>query len=67
MAIAGWDKFSRDQRVKALARKEGVSRECPACGRTVEVVFGYWTQHTDPESYVKGEHPRPCRLEFTPA
>lgn len=61
-----WAKMSRDEKVRALAWGPGGLGRCPACGRAVAVVSGYWSQHTDPRSYRKGVKPEACRLELTP-
>jgi hypothetical protein len=63
--IRNWERMNRDQKVRALAVGDGPSMTCPACGRTVQVVAGYWTQHSDPASW--GETPpRQCRNELQP-
>lgn len=41
----------RDQKIRHLARGYGPMKPCPTCGRVVEVVRGYWTQHSDPRSW----------------
>lgn len=63
--IANWNRFSREARISMLVGRRGVSHPCPACGRVVDVVQGYWLQHTDPASW-SDRHPRQCLNELTP-
>lgn len=67
IGVANWSRMTRDQQISALARQRGIARTCPACGRFVEVVRGYWTQHTDPGSWGQRKVPMACVLELTPA
>lgn len=58
MGVPGWDRLSRDERVRLLARGPEEQRICPACLHMVAVVHGYWTQHTDQRS--REGKPRQC-------
>jgi hypothetical protein len=33
---------------------------CPLCKRTIEIVHGRWTQHTDPKTWPKGVPMKQC-------
>lgn len=67
MAIPNWERMNRDQKIAALARHDGPSRICPACGRQVYVVRGYWTQHSDPASWEGRQLIRQCVNELQPS
>jgi hypothetical protein len=67
MSIHGWEQMTRDQKVAALVRHDGPERQCPACGRMIHVVRGYWVQHTDPRSWEGRQAPQQCTNELRPA
>ena len=64
--LAQWGRMSRDQQVRSFGLDRGPLRSCPVCGRQVEVVNGYWTQHSDPETWGRGKVIRQCRNELQP-
>lgn len=67
MTIENWGALSRDQKISRLARGKGEDRSCPACGRFIQVIEGYWSQHTDQRSWELGKALRQCRNELRPA
>ena len=62
-----WDALSRDQKIARLARGRGVDRQCPICSRMVQVVNGYWSQHTDQRGWNMKLPLPPCENELLPA
>lgn len=63
--IPGWDRTSRDEKVRLLARGDlGLEEACPTCGRRVAVVRGYRVQHTDPATW-GSRNIEQCRSELT--
>jgi len=66
MMIADWERLSRNQKISALARHDGPKMECPVCGHMIHVARGYWTQHTDPFSWPRGQKLRQCANELRP-
>lgn len=64
--IRNWDLMSRDQKIQALAFGEGVVAVCPDCKRSVAVVRGYWSQHSDPSSWEGRQPVRQCTNELRP-
>lgn len=67
MGFQNWDALSREEKIVRLARGTGEVRRCPVCWREIEVVKGYWSQHSDPNGWsLKQPLPR-CKNELRPA